>query len=85
LSPLDRNRPTTLDELYRWNDVELYDLQTDPEEMTNLAADRAANGPLVLEMSRKLETIMHAAFGPDDGREMPDFRGIDWTIDRVDL
>jgi len=85
LSPLDRNRPTTLDELYQWNDVELYDLQTDPQEMRNLAADRAANAALVLEMSNKLETIMNAEFGPDDGREMPDVPGIDWTIDRIDL
>lgn len=35
-----RNLPTTLDELYRFNDVELYDLHTDPHEMTNLAATK---------------------------------------------
>ena len=38
-APIDRNSPKTIDELYKWNDVELYDLQSDPKEMKNLAAD----------------------------------------------
>lgn len=84
-APIHRNRPTTLDELYQWNDVELFDLQTDPAEMTNLAADRAANGPLVQQMSGKLEAMITAEMGADDAREMPDVPNIEWTIDRVDL
>src|SRR4029079_8144691 len=39
-APVDRNRPRNLDELYKVNDVELFDLQADPAETTNLAADR---------------------------------------------
>src|SRR5262249_29778816 len=34
--PVDRNRPATIDELYKANDVELFDLQADPEETVNL-------------------------------------------------
>lgn len=84
-SPLQRNSPRTIDELYRWNDVELFDLARDPNEVNNLAADRKANGDLVMGMSEKLEDIIKAEIGVDDGREMPDIPTVDWTIDRPDL
>jgi arylsulfatase A-like enzyme len=84
-SPMHRNRPTTLDELYRWNDVELFDLASDPGEVRNLAADRAANGALIAAMSAKLERAISAEIGRDDGREMPDFPRITWSLDRADL
>jgi arylsulfatase len=84
-APGERNRPTNLTELYKHNDVELFDLKTDPDEMTNLAADKAANGELIASMSDKLERIIKAEIGVDDGREMPNIPLIEWTIDRVDL
>jgi arylsulfatase A-like enzyme len=83
-APIERNRPTTLDELYANNDTELFDLQTDPREMTNLAANKGAHGDLTLAMSAKLEAAIKAEIGIDNGREMPDFKGIKWTIDTVD-
>lgn len=84
-SPLERNRPTTLDELYRWNDVELFDLQADPSETTNIAVDRERNAALILAMSGKLEAEIKVQIGVDDGREMPELEGIDWRVDRLDL
>lgn len=84
-APLDRNQPKDIEELYRWNDVELFDLQSDPAEMTNLAAEKGANADLVLAMSAKLEALIKAEIGVDDGREMPPVEGIDWSIDRLDL
>jgi arylsulfatase len=84
-SPRERNRPATLDELYRLNDVELFDLETDPDEMVNLAADRTANAVIIQTMSDKLEAAIKVEIGVDDGREMPNIPLIDWTIDRVDL
>jgi arylsulfatase len=84
-SPIERNAPRDLDELYRNNDVELFDLQADPREMVNLATDRAAREPLLRAMNAKLEAAIAAEFGRDDGREMPPFEGIDWSIDRIDL
>ena len=81
--PEDRNRPGNIDELYRDNDVELFDLQTDPGEMTNLAAKKGENRDLVLAMSGKLETLIKREIGVDDGREMPPFKGLTWTLDVV--
>lgn len=84
-APTQRNAPTNLDELYRFNDVELYDLQADPAEMVNLAADRHANADQILAASAKLEAAITTEIGVDDGREMPHFDSIDWRIDRMDL
>jgi arylsulfatase A-like enzyme len=82
-SPLDRNRPTTIDELYKWNDVELFDLNTDPGEMVNLGAGSAKDRDLVLTMNGKLEALIKAEIGVDDGRELPDIPLVTWAIDKV--
>ena len=82
-APLDRNRPTTMEELYKWNDVELFDLSADPDEMVNLAAEQTKNSELILRMNTKLEALIKAEIGIDDGRELPDIPFVTWTIDRV--
>jgi len=80
-APVDRNRPGALDDLYRDNDIELFDLQTDPAEMTNLATSPNAQRELVLAMSAKLEALIKTEIGVDDGREMPPVEGITWALD----
>ena len=82
-SPLDHNRPTSIDELYKANDVELFDLNGDPGEMVNLAADTAENRDIVETMMATLETHIKAEIGVDDGRELPDIPRVTWTIDRI--
>ena len=84
-APVNRNRPKTTDELYKANDVELFDLQTDPAEMVNLAADREKHKDLIAEMSSKLEAAIKAEIGVDDGREMPDIPKVTWYLDTADL
>jgi arylsulfatase len=84
-SPIQRNRPTSVDEVYQWNDPELFDLQSDPAEMKNLAAWKGANEALVLTMNDKLNAAIEAEMGKDDGREMPEIAGVAWAVDRVDL
>ncbi|MCV7345552.1 sulfatase-like hydrolase/transferase [Mycolicibacterium rhodesiae] len=84
-APAQRNVPTNLDDLYRFNDVELYDLQSDPAEMTNLAATKGQHADVVMAASTKLEAVIKSEIGVDDGREMPQFGDIDWQIDRMDL
>jgi arylsulfatase len=78
-------QPTPLDELFKWNDVELYDLTTDSAEVKNLANDRRANAELLATMNGKLQAVIKAEIGKDDGRELPDVAGITWGIDKVDL
>ncbi|NPU94931.1 MAG: sulfatase-like hydrolase/transferase [Gammaproteobacteria bacterium] len=82
-SPLDHNRPTTIDELYQWNDVELFDLSSDPEEMVNLGADRDGQKDLILAMNAKLNAVIKAEIGIDDGRELPDIPLVDWSIGKI--
>jgi len=84
-APGERNRPTNLTTLYNSNDVELFDLNSDPDEVVNLAADKTANSELITNMSNKLERVIKAEIGIDDGREMPDVPFIKWNIERVDL
>jgi len=84
-APVDRNKPGTLDELYKANDVELFDLQTDPSETKNIALEREKNMELIATMSGKLEALIKAEIGDDNGREMPEVSTITWTIDRPDL
>lgn len=84
-APAQRNIPTNLEDLYRFNDVELFDLRSDPTEMTNLAARKGDNAEVVLASSAKLEQAIKTEIGVDDGREMPHFEDIDWQVDRMDL
>jgi arylsulfatase len=79
-SPTEHHQPMGLDELYRYNDLELYDRTNDPDEMENLAADPDGNAELVLAMSAKLESIIASEIGVDDGRELPDVDGVDWAL-----
>jgi arylsulfatase A-like enzyme len=84
-APIDHNSPKSIDELFDWNDVELFDLETDPHETKNLAADREINAELIMTMSSKLEAIIKDEIGQDDGRELPRIPTVDWTIQRADL
>lgn len=84
-SPLERNSPKTIEELYSWNDVELFDLKNDPKEVRNLATNRTGNSTLIMAMNTKLENVIRAEIGKDDGREMPNIPTVDWTINKVDL
>jgi len=84
-APIERNLPTNPDDLYKNNDVELFDLQADPLESVNIAANREKNGDLVTSMSAKLEALIKAEIGRDDGREMPEVDKVSWTVERPDL
>ncbi len=84
-APGERNSPKSLEDLYQHNDVELFDLQTDPDEVRNLAIIQKANAKLIMTMSEKLEAVIKAEIGKDDGREMPNIPTVDWTIEKVDL
>ena len=69
-SPLEFHTPTTLEELYAQNDVQLFDLKQDPEELNNLAADPEANGELILALNAQLNELIAREIGQDDGQEL---------------
>ncbi len=72
------NTPTTLDALRANNDLELYDLRNDPDELVNLAADFDANRDLIATMNAKLNALIAAEIGVDDGSFLPFKDFIDW-------
>ncbi len=72
------NTPRSLDELRANNDLELYDLQADREEMVNLAYDFDRNRDLIGRMNDKLNALIAAEIGVDDGSFLPFKDFIDW-------
>ena len=74
----DFNTPATLEELRARNDLELYDLARDPDEMVNLAHDFARNRDLIAAMNAKLNALIAREIGPDDGSFLPLKGWIDW-------
>lgn len=71
-SPLNFNMPESYEDLLANNDIELYDLNNDPDEMKNLAADPETNKELIMEMNALLNETIAAEIGVDDGSEFQD-------------
>jgi len=63
----EHNHPESLDDLYRDNDVALYDLADDPDEMVNLAdpENPRYDEALVASMNGKLDALIAEELGPD--------------------
>jgi arylsulfatase len=80
-SPKQHNRPTTIEELYALNDVELYDVLTDPLEMTNLAVGDRPRRELVAMMNDKLNRLIDAEVGEDRGQMLPGGVEAGWEVD----
>lgn len=69
-SPLEFNSPAGIEELYSFNDVELYDLENDPEERLNLAVDAEENADLIMDLNDRLNGLVEKEIGVDDGEEV---------------
>ena len=70
-SPLHFNTPTTFEELIANNDLELFDLQNDPEEMINLAMNPKQNAELIMAMNKLTNELIVQEVGIDDGSFLP--------------
>ena len=79
-SPKQHNRPETLEALYKVNDVELYDMQADPLQMSNLAANQRKQGELVMAMNKKLNTLIDSEVGEDRGQMLPGGAEAGWEV-----
>ncbi len=79
-SPRQHNRPVSLEDLYRFNDVELFDRSEDPLEMTNLAATGGSARELVLAMNEKLNRLIDAEVGEDRGQMLPGGIEAGWEV-----
>ena len=70
-SPLEFNSPQTMEELLARNDLEVYDLKLDPQELRNLAVDIKKNGELILALNYKANQLIAMEVGVDDGKFLP--------------
>ena len=79
----EHHRPTTIQQIFQVNDIELFDLKNDPYEMNNLALDKK-NRDLLLAMNDKLNRLIDSEVGKDDGSHLPKIAGVNWGFERFD-
>lgn len=71
-SPLEFNLPSEFDKLFASNDVQLFNLNNDPEELNNLAgsADRIANNETIMSFNDRLNALIKSEVGDDTGTKI---------------
>jgi hypothetical protein len=65
-APTACNTPQTMDEIFKNNDVQFFDLQTDQHEVQNLALEREKNHGAILRMNALLNDLMAKEVGGND-------------------
>jgi arylsulfatase len=75
-APTAINTPNTLDELLRNNDVQVFDLQSDPGETHNLALEPEKNRETILRMNALMNTLIAKEIGANDGRYLTETIGL---------
>ncbi len=80
-SPQEHHTPNSMEELFAHNDVELFDLEADPDEMNNLATDKRSNGGLLIAMNDKLNALIESEVGEDNGPMVSAAVDANWKLD----
>src|SRR5205085_1221757 len=62
-APTAFNTPQSLEEIFKNNDVQLFDLQNDPDEVHNLALDQEKNRSTLLRMNTLLNDLIAKEVG----------------------
>ncbi|MGH8541652.1 MAG: sulfatase-like hydrolase/transferase [Stenotrophobium sp.] len=70
-APSQHHIPRDWATLLRYNQLELYDTQIDPDEIVNLAAQPEQHKELILALNAKINALIMDEIGFDDGREHP--------------
>ena len=76
-SPREHHVPKSLEALLANNDIELFDLKSDPDEVRNLVDDH----DLLVAMNEKLNVLIESEVGEDSGQMMPDDSEENWALD----
>ncbi|MBQ9527712.1 MAG: sulfatase-like hydrolase/transferase, partial [Fretibacterium sp.] len=84
--PTEFNKPATFNALIASNDVQMFNLNTDPDEMDNLAspAKRNANEKKIMELNGKLNDLIGKEIGADTGSEVNVDQAIKATEDFIE-
>jgi Sulfatase len=70
-APAAFNTPQTLDQIFKYNDVQLFDLSEDPDELHNLALERDKYKDTILRINALLNELMAREVGKNDGTFLP--------------
>jgi hypothetical protein len=60
-----------LEQILAYNDIELFDLKNDPDEMKNLAVQAYEHKVIILRMNALLNDLIAREVGVNDGRFLP--------------
>ena len=71
-APARFNTPVTFDDIYAKNELELYDLEADPDEIDNLALEGEHNRELIISMNDLLNDLIAYEVGVNDGSFLPE-------------
>jgi arylsulfatase len=70
-APAAFSSPQTLDQILKENDVQLFDLKNDPDELHNLALEPGNYKDLILRLNALLNELMSKEVGKNDGAFLP--------------